>query len=442
VPNRTNTNEDTWRITYGNKKNKYLHMKSVDFIIIGAGISGLSVARKLNSMGISYSILEHNEKAGGRIDTIEREGINLEFGAARILNCHERVMNLVNEFNLETEELKLNDAALFWENKWHISMNNFLQQYHYPDPLTIISELISEYNITSLQSFVKIAPKEWDNILTRDWLISKGVPKQYAKLYFLGDIDLDLEQISLYESAFFYVSNFSNNEHKIFRIKKGMSSLINLLINDFIPNIKFNTSVLEINKKEDLFNIVTNHGDYKARKIILTGSLNSIAKIKLPGEAEKKISELLSYGHYGKSLKGYVKLKTDPFPKTDYLISDIPIRLLRRNKNYWEIYLPSLFKNWSDEELKNLLYQYFGEENISDFRFKNFNQEPFYGCYWNYRLGYFHKITELCNSHELMDGIFSIGEHFSNYPNWIEGSLESVSFFFDNHFYKKDVNKL
>jgi acylpyruvate hydrolase len=29
VPNRTNTDEDTWRIPYDNKKNKYLHMKII-----------------------------------------------------------------------------------------------------------------------------------------------------------------------------------------------------------------------------------------------------------------------------------------------------------------------------------------------------------------------------------------------------------------------------
>ncbi len=146
--------------------------------------------------------------------------------------------------------------------------------------------------------------------------------------------------------------------------------------------------------------------------------------------------KILSYGHYGKSLKGYVKLKTNLFQKTDYLISDIPMRFLRRDNNYWEIYLPSLLKNWTEQELKKLLNQYFDEENIVNFKFKNFNQKPFYGCYWNYRFGYFHKINELCNSHELTDGIFSVGEHFSSYPNWIEGSLESVSFFFNNHFTK------
>lgn len=413
-------------------------MKPIDFIIIGAGISGLTIARKLYSTGASYLIIEHNEKAGGRIDTINVEGINLEFGAARILNCHEKVMGLVNEFNIETEELKLNDASLFCENKWHLSLNNLLDQYNYPDPLKIISELIISYNITTLQSFLDLAPKEWDKVLTRDWLISKGVPKQYAKLYFLGDIDTDLEQISLYESAFFYVSNFSKNNQKIFRLKKGMSTLVKSLINEYNPNIHFTTTVTEVKNKQHSFEIITDQGTYYAKNIVFTGSLSSISKINLPLEVEKKISELLNYGHYGKSLKGYVKLKTDLFPGMDYLISEAPMRFLRRKNNYWEIYLPSLMKNWPEDELKKALDQYFGVENITDFKFKNFNQTPFYGCYWNYRFGYFHKISELTKTCELSTGIFSVGEHFSSHPNWIEGSLESVEFFLENHLYKNN----
>ena len=68
----------------------------------------------------------------------------------------------------------------------------------------------------------------------------------------------------------------------------------------------------------------------------------------------------------------------------------------------------------------------FGEENILKFQIKSYNEPPYYGCYWNYKKGNFHRIFEASKTSELTDGIYSIGEHFSLNPNWIEGSLESV----------------
>ena len=52
-----------------------------DILIIGAGITGLSLAKRLEEQGKDYVILEARERLGGRIQTfITKNGTPVEMG--------------------------------------------------------------------------------------------------------------------------------------------------------------------------------------------------------------------------------------------------------------------------------------------------------------------------------------------------------------------------
>ena len=52
-----------------------------DVIIIGAGVSGLAAAAKLQERGLSYIILEGADRIGGRLCSKEWNGAIIEAGA-------------------------------------------------------------------------------------------------------------------------------------------------------------------------------------------------------------------------------------------------------------------------------------------------------------------------------------------------------------------------
>ena len=52
-----------------------------DVIIIGAGVSGLAAAAKLQERGLSYIILEGANRIGGRLCSKEWNGATIEAGA-------------------------------------------------------------------------------------------------------------------------------------------------------------------------------------------------------------------------------------------------------------------------------------------------------------------------------------------------------------------------
>jgi protoporphyrinogen oxidase len=182
-------------------------MLKFDFVIVGAGIGGLYLGNYLEKQKKSYLIIESRSGMGGRIQTCSVDGISFELGAARILSNHYKALSIIEKLGLEIEEQHSSDSPVYWENKWYASQDEIVDFNQYPNPISLFEEILSEYSILDLASFQSFAPKEWDKMLTRTWLEQKGIPYDVARLFFLGDIDVNLEQITLYESLFFYLIN-------------------------------------------------------------------------------------------------------------------------------------------------------------------------------------------------------------------------------------------
>jgi monoamine oxidase len=73
-----------------------------DIIIIGAGLSGLTLAYELSKKGINALILEASPRLGGRIETITGvNGTPLELGATWFSNIHGKLCSLVDELDIE-----------------------------------------------------------------------------------------------------------------------------------------------------------------------------------------------------------------------------------------------------------------------------------------------------------------------------------------------------
>jgi len=72
--------------------------KVYDNIIIGSGITGLTIARQLLSKNIDYLILDQNSSLGGKISTISSDGYNLDNGFQILLKDYPK-LNLFPEIN-------------------------------------------------------------------------------------------------------------------------------------------------------------------------------------------------------------------------------------------------------------------------------------------------------------------------------------------------------
>ncbi|PKV76420.1 protoporphyrinogen oxidase [Pontibacter ramchanderi] len=74
--------------------------------IIGAGISGLSLAYYLQRQGVAYDLFEAGSEVGGNMRTLRKNGYTFELGP-NTLQMNEELLQLITELKLETELLPL-----------------------------------------------------------------------------------------------------------------------------------------------------------------------------------------------------------------------------------------------------------------------------------------------------------------------------------------------
>ena len=78
----------------------FFNNNKYDIIIIGGGITGLFLTYKLCETDLDILLVESTNKLGGRIQTIYKDNMNFEAGAARFHETHTKLITLIHELNL------------------------------------------------------------------------------------------------------------------------------------------------------------------------------------------------------------------------------------------------------------------------------------------------------------------------------------------------------
>ena len=158
--------------------------RSVDAVVVGAGLSGLVAARELRRRGHSVLVVEARDRVGGRILNHRlKEGSVVEAGAAFVGPTQDHVLRLAEQLDVRTFKEYVQG------NNVYVNALGVKQEYTGtipPDPM-IADAAVLQAQIDQYASEIAVdAPwshpraEEWDNMTVDEWLQENSVSPRPA----------------------------------------------------------------------------------------------------------------------------------------------------------------------------------------------------------------------------------------------------------------------
>jgi monoamine oxidase len=343
-------------------------------IVIGAGISGLTTAYRLQQKGFDVHVYEAKNRIGGRIFTVRVHDRVAELGAQNILNGGEakNVLSLVDEMGLKLVHRKIDFTMYYHQNNELLSVSKLLktQQFN-PDEL--------KYNLQEISK----KSKNMNDVLLK--LFDPAHP-----LYKILSVTLaayeggSLEHLSpLYYETLYHMlmgglcAVHPGSEEK--RIDLDLLSTeggMNVLTEKLAEKLKIttNTPLRSVSKNLDgSFDLSFQNGQHETADILILAMPCSVYKditFEKGVIQESRLSEIMNV-QYGSLAKMVVPVDCNP-PKRGMFINDQAVTFSATNPQILNLYLldeASLFSSGSLSEIYqehiSLLETGFGVNNLS-----------------------------------------------------------------------------
>ncbi|NQU65529.1 MAG: protoporphyrinogen oxidase [SAR324 cluster bacterium] len=287
-------------------------MTTHDIIIVGAGLSGLSAAHFLSKKRpeLDILLLEKAGRAGGAIQSLEIDGFLGEWGPHGFLDNIQESRELLDDLKLDHEIQK----APLKKFLRYICLNGQLQTIPQTPPKIISSDLLP------LWAKLRMLADLWKKPLPHEQSIADWAAHRFGRSIlpfadivqtgqFAGDFDrlsidaampglrkLEKENGSVFRGAVKAQKNkVSSGMPSMVSFKKGMEQLIKKLAAD--KNLRLNSGVNGISKKEELWCVETKTGNYSAKNLVIGLHINRALPLlhSLAPAPEQSVPEAMVY---------------------------------------------------------------------------------------------------------------------------------------------------
>ena len=272
-----------------------------DYIIVGAGISGLLAASKIGKRypKAKIAVMEAYGTPGGRIQSYRKDELHWEKGAGRIHSTHKMVNELVEKYGLT--KIKIPEATA-WLSNGELTNN------HWPSIATVIIDSFSQFSKQELQ--LHTLKELMDKVLKGD--VIRKMISQFAYTSEITSLRADIALESLRKelgpiNGYFYT------------LAEGIQALTDNLMKDAeAAGVKFfyNHRLTSIDDTKLHFTVEKVSKTFSAKKVILaihSEGLKGLPSFKnLPILKKIKMNPLLRiYGVFAKPWFEGVRTVTD-----------------------------------------------------------------------------------------------------------------------------------
>ncbi len=250
----------------------------IDVAVVGGGISGLSVAYRLNIAGFKVKVFEKEEVAGGTVRTLKIEGYICELGPQTVLG-DEKVISFIRDTGIEpifaSEEAKI--RYIYKNGKLIPLPTNPIAFLTSPllslkGKLCVIAEPFAKRSDKEEESVAEFVirrfGKEFLDTVVGPFLsgVYAGDPYKLSVKYAVRKIyELEKNYGSVLKGAFKLKA--LGPRGRLVSFNEGFGEFIRHL--ETMLDVERNNAVLKITKKENGFNLKTVRGDYEAKSVVL-----------------------------------------------------------------------------------------------------------------------------------------------------------------------------
>ena len=90
-------------------------------VVVGASVAGLGAAWQLSRRGFEVTVLEREQRAGGRVETVWEDGYSLDLGNPLLSTGDRRLLSWIEELGLRDEMLPMRPVLTAQVNRGHVS---------------------------------------------------------------------------------------------------------------------------------------------------------------------------------------------------------------------------------------------------------------------------------------------------------------------------------
>ena len=227
--------------------------------IIGAGYSGLTIAKELEEKGQEVTIFERQPYVGGMVDTIEIFDTRLEKYYRHIFKSDKEAINLIKEMGLENELIWPATKMGYLSNKKPYLFGTPISLLKFK-PLNLIQKLRFGFNVIHIKLINDY--KKLEKVTAEKWLKDRIGDKVYSQVWeplLISKFGEEKDQISmawLWGKIKLRSTSSTPEGEQLGYIKgsyqKLTDKLYEYLLNKNV-NIKLETSVKEITKENDKY---------------------------------------------------------------------------------------------------------------------------------------------------------------------------------------------
>ena len=283
-------------------------LKKVDIIILGSGISGLTLGFYLEKKNKDFLVFESCNSFGGNISTKNKKGFICENGPNTVLINNDSVKDLISDLKIKNDLIypNNNNNKRFLINKGKLikipqSFGQFLKSniLSLSAKIRIFFEIFikkGDKNFSVYDFFKRRFGKEFHDVLIEPFLtgIYAGNTRKMSIKFVLKKI-WNLEQNYGSVILGFIKKKSRNISPKSFNFKNGLSDLTNKIHQKIKDKIRFNSKITSISKIGNLYEITVNNNiKYRCTKLISTIPAYALSEIIF----DKKLSQSLKKIYY------------------------------------------------------------------------------------------------------------------------------------------------